>query len=56
MKLTEDQKKLIKERWGDWEIVHGNVDDLMRERLKELDPEWLEDLDQVTYGATFWYA
>jgi hypothetical protein len=56
MKLTTEQKEEIKKRCGDWECVHADYDDFMKERLKELDPEFVEDLDLATAGATFWYA
>ncbi len=56
MKLTQKQKDQIKKDWGDWEVVHGHRDDFMKERLKELDPEFVEDLKKATEGASFWYA
>ena len=56
MKLTEEQKKDIRECWGDWEVVHGRYDDLVYKRLKELDPEFVEELDKLIEGASFWYA
>jgi hypothetical protein len=56
MKLAEEQKQILKKNWGDWVGYHGEVDEIMRLRLKELDPEFLQDLDKETEGATFWYA
>ena len=56
MKLTQEQINVIKSSWGDWEGVHGTYDEIMCERLKQLDPEFVAHLDEVTKGATFWYA
>lgn len=56
MKLTDEQKAKIRADWGDWEGVHCDYDDLMRARLRELDPEFYEDLEKAVKGATFWYA
>lgn len=56
MKLTKEQKKLIKDCWGDWETVHCFYDDFMKERLKQLDKEFIDDLDKETKNADFWYA
>ena len=56
MKLTEKQKEELKSVWGDWEVYHSHYDDLIYNRLKELDPEFIEDLHKESEGATFWYA
>jgi len=55
-KNTKEQKQQIKSHWGDWESVHADYDNFIKERLKELDPEFVEDLDLATSGAKFWYA
>lgn len=58
MTLTEEQKaqfaKFIKAK--DWENVHGYYDDLSHARLKELDAEFIADLEKAAQDATFWYA
>lgn len=56
MKLTKEQKQKIKDEWGDWESVHSTYDKLALARLKELDPEFYDDLELSTKNATFWYA
>lgn len=56
MKLSEEQKKRIKNEWGKWEGVHVEYDNLLKERLAELDKEFLDDLNEVTKDAIFWYA
>ena len=56
MKLSEEQKETIKKSWGDWEAVHAKYDALLEIRLRDLDPEYLADLQEATKGATFWYA
>lgn len=58
MKLTQNQKDSFKEymKKEDWEGVHGQYDKFMRQRVKELDPEFYDELNKITEGATFWYA
>ena len=56
MKLTEPQKQNILINWGEWESFHFEYDKLMEKRLKELDPEFLEELKKLKKGAIFWYA
>lgn len=56
MKLTEEQIKKLTESWGDWEAVHANFDDLVLARLRELDPEFVEQIEKMTENAEFWYA
>lgn len=56
MRLNEKQRMKLLNSWGDWEALHGIYDELMAERLKELDEEFLIDLQEVSKGATFWYA
>ena len=56
MKLTSKQKAKIIEAGTDWETIHILYDSYMENRLKVLDPEFLEDLSEVTKDATFWYA
>ena len=56
MKLLEEQKKRIKNEWGSWDSVHAEYDNILKERLAELDKEFFDDLNEVVKGATFWYA
>ncbi len=56
MKLTDEQKAKLKQYWRDWEGYHYYHDQLLVQRLKELDPEFVEDLYKATEGSTFWYA
>lgn len=56
MKLTKKQKETIKKCWGDWEELHVECDKLLKNRLEELDFEFLKDLQKATKGAIFWYA
>jgi len=56
MKLSEGNLEEIKKMWGDWEATHAYFDDLMRARMEELDPEFLESMDKAFDGSLFWYA
>lgn len=56
MKLTDVQKEVFKNYWGDWEAVHGEYDKMMKLRLIALDQEFVKDLNDATKGATFWFA
>jgi hypothetical protein len=56
MKLTEAQEQIIKGHWGDWEAVHMEYDNLIEKRLIQLDPEFVESLEDAVEGAKFWYA
>ena len=53
MKLTKKQKETIKKCWGDWEELHVECDKLLKNRLEELDFEFLKDLQKATKGAIF---
>lgn len=55
-KLSKEFIKKVKEAWGDWEVTHSLRDDAMIDRLLELDPEFMEQLDKLFEDATFWYA
>jgi hypothetical protein len=55
-KPTKEQRKLIKEAWGDWAVVHMHYDDIIKEKLRELDPEFVKEMDRLTKDAEFWYA
>ena len=56
MKISESDKKRIEDSWGDWEDLHYTYDDIVLERLRELDPEFVEEIEELTREATFWYA
>lgn len=58
MKLTQEQKDSLKNymELEDWEAVHGQYDKYMTKRLKEVDLEFFNDLEEITKGATFWFA
>lgn len=59
MKLTDKQIKVLEKARNDRETYHLEYDSLLEERLKELDPEFMKDLEilrekhEMTY---FWYA
>ena len=56
MKVPQEiREQLEAERW-DNESVHGIYDKAMKARLKELDPEFIEDLSEITKGVSFWYG
>lgn len=40
----------------DWEVFHSEYDEIIFERLRELDPEFMEAMEKEAEGATFWYA
>ena len=58
MKITFEQREkltqLINE--SDWENTHEYFDTLCQDRLKKLDPEFFNDLNEMVSEATFWYA
>lgn len=60
MKLTDEQRDRLRrcagERDADPEAFHAHYDELMRNRLLELDPEFVRDLDAEAEGLDFWYA
>ena len=58
MKLTQKEVDEFKKIYGDqdWESFHAFYDDLIKERLKQLDPEFLDSLEEATKGGKFWYA
>jgi hypothetical protein len=58
MKLTQRQKKEFNSIRADDddERFHSRFDDVVLERLKELDPEFYEDLIKISRGMSFWYA
>ena len=47
-------KEAIEE--GDNEYIHSLYDDLIEQRLLELDPKYLKKLQDLVEGVTFWYA
>lgn len=47
-------KQAVKE--GDNEVVHGRYDELIEDRLTELDPKFMKKLNSMVKGIGFWYA
>ena len=63
MKLTQEQKdqlhisyRIHDQSHEDIETIHQNFDKLMKERLTELDPEFLKELEKEVEDIGFWYA
>jgi hypothetical protein len=58
MKLTKEQKDILAQRVkdGDNEAVHGRYDDLIHDRLEELDPEFIKEIDDLVKDIEFWYS
>ena len=58
MKPTPEQIDSIRAEKDsrDWESFHSAYDKLVEQRLRELDPEFMDELDKVIEGGTFWYA
>lgn len=56
MKTREEIKEMFKKLDEDNEEIHGLYDQLLQERMKELDPNFLNFLDDLTEDASFWYA
>lgn len=58
MKITKDDKQELRKcaKEKDWESYHEKFDDLMKKRLRELDPEYIESLVDEAEDAVFWYA
>lgn len=52
--LFKDLRKYVLQ--SDNEVVHSLYDDLIRKRLKELDPSFLNRLDKIVEDVNFWYA
>lgn len=56
MKLSDKLKEKLLSQKADPESSHAVFDNAMRDRLMELDPEWMTELDNFTEDFTFWYA
>lgn len=56
MKPSQETLDEIKKAWGDWEFVHVLFDSAIRNRLRELDSEYVDALEEAVKGADFWYA
>lgn len=56
MRLTTEQLESLEKSRGDWEAYHSIRDDIVLGRLKELDPEFSDQLEEVTKDGTFWCA
>lgn len=58
MKLTQEQKQELLATAPDNESFHRTYDDMIKKRLSELDPEFMESIDKIVSQAdvTFWFA
>lgn len=54
--IPEDVKERLRAMAGDNEIAHSEADKLIRARLRELDPDFLYELDEILPPENFWYA
>ena len=57
-KVTEEEVQILKDEIGDSEGYHSVFDELLENKLSELDPEWLEEMRQLYYdsGCDRWCA
>jgi len=57
-KPTEEEIARLERHHGDAEYYHGEFDDLLEEKLKELDPEWVKAMLKIyaDSGKARWYA
>lgn len=55
MKLTKEQKQKVKEYWGNWSVTHALQDIFVMNRLEQLDPEFVQDVNELFKTATFYY-
>lgn len=54
MKVSKaDREKLLKAS-NDWEMFHIYYDAIVQKRLRELDPEFAKDLDEIEADSGFW--
>lgn len=58
MKMTKEQIKRLKNEIGDDESYHSRFDDILEERLMELDPEFMKQMKRAykKSGMARWYA
>jgi hypothetical protein len=56
MKLSQEIKDQLLGREADPESAHSYFDDVVLDRLRELDPEFVAELEELTKDFTFWYA
>ena len=47
MEPTKEQLERLKHLGGDSEAFHSEFDDILEERLMELDPEWMKGVQKV---------
>ncbi len=54
----EEAEKVLEELQGDNESYHSNFDRIIEERLEELDPKFMKELNKIyeKHDVTFWYA
>lgn len=57
-KVTEQEVQILKDEIGDSEGFHGVFDALLENKLLELDPEWIKEMQQIYYdsGCSRWCA
>ena len=57
-KVTEYEKELLRKERGDSEGYHAVFDDLLEQKLKEVDPEWIEEMLKIyrESGEFRWFA
>lgn len=55
MRLPNEVKRALKNLIFDFEAYHSQYDDFVEERLRELDPEYLKDLETIRdkHGVQF---
>jgi ferritin-like protein len=58
MKVTPDQKQRLNNAYADDERFHSVFDDILEERLMELDPEWMQEMKDLysASGCARWCA
>lgn len=56
MKLTSEEIFKITKHIRDWEGYHHAYDDLLEQKIRELDPELADDFATLKDNGTFWYA
>lgn len=57
-KVTEQEVKILADEIGDSEGYHSVFDALLENKLSELDPEWLKEMQQLydDSGCARWCA
>lgn len=50
--MTEEEQN----NCADPEVLHRVYDEILHDHLKELDPEFVEEIDKLVADVEFWYA